>query len=193
MSNDDLLDIARAVFLERGVEATTIEIAKRARISESVIFYRYGTKGAFIRALLERELVLPDALTRLAAKAGGGDIADHLFDAAMSLIELSRRVQPLLAVAAAKVASEASHDRYASQHPVRREISSAVARYFEAETKSGRLRAIPPKVLARMFVGAITGLVSEERAGHPKSTEDVPAFVRCMIDVLLQGARPDPS
>ncbi len=46
LTDDDLLDAARAVFLARGVDATTTEIARRARISESVIFHRYKTKEA---------------------------------------------------------------------------------------------------------------------------------------------------
>jgi AcrR family transcriptional regulator len=191
ISDDELLDVARTVLLERGVDATTSEIAKRARISESVIFYRYRTKDEFIRALLERELVVPPVVAQLAAKAGQGAVADNLFDAAMALLEVSRRVQPLIMIAAARSASYGSHHRYAAQHPVRREIARAAMGYFEAEIEQGRLRAVSAQLLARMFVGAIVQLVAEERMDSTGSTEDVPAFVRGMIDVLLQATRPD--
>src|SRR4051812_3405186 len=92
LSDDALLDAARDVSRARGLDATTSEIAKRARISESVIFYRYKTKEALFTAVFERELVTPPAFAKLARRAGAGTVADNLFDAGMALVELSHRV-----------------------------------------------------------------------------------------------------
>src|SRR3954467_9416148 len=99
LSDDALLDVARDVFLERGLEATTSDIAKRARISESVIFYRYKTKEALFSAVFERQLVLPAGFAKLLWRAGVGEIADNLFDAGMALVELSQRVLPFMMMA----------------------------------------------------------------------------------------------
>src|SRR5262249_11381087 len=99
LSEDALLDAARDVFLERGLDATTSEIAKRARISESVIFYRYKTKEALFSAVFERQLMMPPAFARLEWRAGVGEIADNLFDAGMALVELSQRILPFMMMA----------------------------------------------------------------------------------------------
>lgn len=49
----ELLDAARAVFIARGAEATTREVAEAAGVSQAVLFQRYGTKRRlFFAAML---------------------------------------------------------------------------------------------------------------------------------------------
>src|SRR5262245_57236636 len=96
LTDDQLLDVARDVYLARGIEATTSEIAKRARISESVIFHRYKTKEALFTAVFERQIFMPPAFARLPALVGRGEIADNLFDAGMGMAEMTQSVLPFL-------------------------------------------------------------------------------------------------
>ena len=77
LTDDELLEAARAVFLARGLDATTAEIAKRARISESVIFHRYKTKEALFSAVVERQLVMPPR--NVLASTGGGTARSRPF------------------------------------------------------------------------------------------------------------------
>jgi AcrR family transcriptional regulator len=44
ISDDDVLDVARQVFRERGHSATTREVAEAAGISEAVLYQRFGSK-----------------------------------------------------------------------------------------------------------------------------------------------------
>ena len=118
LSDDALLDAARDVFLERGLDATTSEIARRARISESVIFYRYKTKEALFTAVFERRA---RHAGRLRASWRGApasvEIADNLFDAGMALVELSQRVLPFMMMAfvsPTKLNVLAKHARHAA-------------------------------------------------------------------------------
>src|SRR6186713_3255009 len=47
-----LLAVAREVFLERGIRATTLEVAERAGVSEGSIFHRFKSKeGLFAAAM----------------------------------------------------------------------------------------------------------------------------------------------
>jgi AcrR family transcriptional regulator len=187
ITDDELLDAARAEFLERGADATTREIAKRARISGSVIFHRYKTKEDLFRAVLARELVVPPSTKRLPSRAGVGQIADELFDAALGLIELSRRVQPLLQVAAAQPRTFGHLGQYTtSENPARHEMHHLLVRYFKAEIKKGRLRRADTDLLARMFVGSLTQVVLATNAEDPVGVDN-PALVRGVIDVLLKG------
>jgi AcrR family transcriptional regulator len=189
LSDDALLDAARDVFVERGLEATTSEIARRARISESVIFYRYKTKEALFTAVFERELVLPPSFAKLVWRAGAGEIADNLFDAGMSLVELSARILPFMMMAfvsPTKLNVLAKHAK--KPHPVRQQMIGALTRYFDAEMDAGRLRRVPSEILARTYLGGITQYVMAEHMAPPPSQLDAPTFLRGLIDVLLHGA-----
>lgn len=189
LSDDALLDAARDVFLERGLDATTSEIAKRARISESVIFYRYKTKEALFTAVLERQLVLPAGFAKLEWRAGVGEIADNLFDAGMALIELSQRVLPftmMACVSPTKLNVMAKHAR--KPHPMRQEMLDILSRYFAAEMQACRLRPAKCEVLARTFLGGITQYVMAAHFEPPPSDLDPPTYLRGVVDVLLHGA-----
>jgi AcrR family transcriptional regulator len=195
LSEDALLDAARDVFLERGLDATTSEIAKRARISESVIFYRYKTKEALFTAVFERQLVMPPAFARLEWRAGVGEIADNLFDAGMALVELSQRVLPFMMMAfvsPTKLNVLAKHAQ--KPHPVRQEMLDVLSRYFDAEMQARRLRPAQSEVLARTFLGGITQYVMcEQHMESPASELEPPTFLRHMIDLLLHGAIEAPA
>jgi AcrR family transcriptional regulator len=53
---EKILDAARALFGERGYDATSIaEIGARAGISKSVLYHYFGSKGGLYRALLEHD------------------------------------------------------------------------------------------------------------------------------------------
>jgi AcrR family transcriptional regulator len=52
ISNDAILEAARALFVEKGPRATTAEIAERAGVSEGILFKRFGNKGALMKAAM---------------------------------------------------------------------------------------------------------------------------------------------
>jgi AcrR family transcriptional regulator len=186
LSDEDLLAAGRAVFLERGVEATTSEIAKRARISESVIFHRYKTKSAFFHALIEREFRVPDRVRDLPGRAGKGVVADNLFDAAMSMLEVAHVMMPFIMAAAAQPSGFGRVHALTMGHPSRKQTHDAIARYFELEIAAGRVRALNVFALSTLFIGCVSQLVIDSRDGgqHP----DAPNYVRAALDVILRGA-----
>lgn len=52
ITDEQILEAARAVFLEDGFSASTLEIARRAGISEASIFKRFSTKENLFLQLL---------------------------------------------------------------------------------------------------------------------------------------------
>lgn len=52
ISDEDVLLIARRVFIERGVSASTREIAREAGISEAVLYQRFGSKDGLFFACM---------------------------------------------------------------------------------------------------------------------------------------------
>lgn len=52
ISDDTILQAARALFTEKGPRATTAEIAARAGVSEGILFKRFGSKAALHKAAM---------------------------------------------------------------------------------------------------------------------------------------------
>ena len=50
--NEAILQAARDVFLERGILATSAEVAQRAGVSEGSLFKRFKTKADLFRAAM---------------------------------------------------------------------------------------------------------------------------------------------
>lgn len=188
LSEDDLLDAAREVFLARGVDATTTEIARRARISESVIFHRYKTKEALFSAVFERQIELPPAFSRLPTRVGEGEIADNLFDAGMGIIEMMHRVLPFMMMSVCSSKMNVVGKLARKPHPLKRKMVGLLSRYFESETRAGRLRAVKGDILARTFTGGIMQHVMSEYVERSADAPGLPIFLRGMIDVLMHGA-----
>jgi AcrR family transcriptional regulator len=61
VEDDALLAVAREAFVERGIAASTRDIARRAGISEAVIYQRHPTKAdLFFAAMVPRALNVED-------------------------------------------------------------------------------------------------------------------------------------
>ncbi len=52
LSDEKILSAARRVFLERGIRATTAEVAREAGVAEGSLFKRWKTKHALFFAAL---------------------------------------------------------------------------------------------------------------------------------------------
>jgi AcrR family transcriptional regulator len=56
ISDERILDAARAVFTEKGPRATTAEIAERAGVSEGILFKRFGNKAGLHKAAMTSDI-----------------------------------------------------------------------------------------------------------------------------------------
>jgi AcrR family transcriptional regulator len=56
ISDEQILDAARAVFTEKGPRATTAEIAERAGVSEGILFKRFGSKAGLHRVAMSSDI-----------------------------------------------------------------------------------------------------------------------------------------
>src|SRR6185295_10019186 len=200
ISEETILDAAKAVFVEEGVGATTAKIAERAGISESVLFHRYKTKEALFMAVMDRAMQVSPIAESLAGRVGKGDIADHLFEIGTAMVEDAKKTMPLF-IAARMMAAASSgkledlQEKMKRPHPSQVRVMKLFAGYFEAEMDAERLRQVDSEILARAFIGSVVQHVMSkfwggtDPAGLPLST---PMFLRGLIDILLHGtlARP---
>ena len=77
ITEEQILEAARAVFLEEGFGAQTAKIARRAQVSEGSIFKRFPTKEALFFAALRIERP-PAWYAELDRRAGTGDCRENL-------------------------------------------------------------------------------------------------------------------
>ena len=80
-----LLDVARTLFAEKGFEATSVEeIASRANVSKPVVYEHFGGKEGLYAVVVDREM--QNLLNRLTSSLSGDHPRVLLEQAAMALL-----------------------------------------------------------------------------------------------------------
>lgn len=83
---EQLLDIGRSLFAERGFEATSIEeIAHRAKVSKPVVYEHFGGKEGLYAVVVDREM--KRLLDRVTSALSGSHPRELLEQAAAALLE----------------------------------------------------------------------------------------------------------
>src|SRR5215467_1285103 len=97
--DETIIEAAREVFLERGIQATTAEVAERAGVSEGSVFKRFKSKSELFRAAMGDKLVEPEFVKGLSAMVGQGDVRENLFNLGMGIVRFFRELIPLMMMA----------------------------------------------------------------------------------------------
>jgi AcrR family transcriptional regulator len=94
VEDDELLAVAREAFVERGIAARSRDIARRAGISESVIYQRYPTKAhLFCAAMVPPASNVEDLFS---APANDLSVLEQLEGIALGMMRYFREVVPIL-------------------------------------------------------------------------------------------------
>lgn len=190
ISRERLLEIAREVFLELGIRATTAEVASRAGVAEGTIFLRFKSKSELFRAAMQFD---PDEalafVEEMPARAGAPDLRAVLVDFAEHFIRLGRVAVPVMMMTWSNPEQQGCLERGADRGLRYRRVIAALTRFFELEVQSGRLGGGLAEVLARMFMGSLHHFVmGEVFAEGPVGKLDAAEFARGVVDVLLRSA-----
>ena len=190
ISRERLLEIAREVFLELGIAATTAEVASRAGVAEGTIFLRFKSKSELFRAAMQFD---PDEalafVEELPSRAGAPDLRAVLVDFAEHFIRLGRVAVPVMMMTWSNPEQQGCLERGGDRGLRYRRVIAALIRFFELEVQSGRLGAGVPEVLARMFMGSLHHFVmGEVFAEGPVGKLSAAEFARGVVDVLLGSA-----
>lgn len=189
--DEDILDAARDVLLERGMDATTLEIAERARVSESIIFYRYKTKEALFLAVLDRQKILPPIIGELPALVGQGVLADQLFDLGSSIIGAMEALLPFMMMGWSNpsICGGLFQRKLKGRDPLELQLQDSVSAYLSGEMARGRLREVDAGTLARVFIGSVVHYVMTHSMFRDAQGPTAPVFLRGLIEILLDGTR----
>lgn len=193
ISDEKLLEVAREVFLERGIRATTLEVAQRAGASEGVIFHRFKSKDALFRAAMRFDMrELPGLLlTTLRTEAEKElEIRETLIQIATVMIELGQVALPLLMMSWSNPCAGPVHTT--EEHADFRSVIKHFAAYFEAKMAEGKLREVDAEILTRTFLGATHHYCMAQLFVADGAALPLPQgmFVRGLVDLLLTGAEP---
>lgn len=187
ISNEQILEAARELFLEQGILVSTATIAARAEVSEGSIFKRFKTK----ERLFEEAMGIAKLTDQieLVGRAGQGHLPEQLFEVSMELVRFYRELIPRLMLKWAHPCKNPKGFFRGHKEPPPSRILKSLTHYLHEEVRLGRLRNIDPEIMARTMLGGLHQFVFFETVGL---NENMPiaaqTYVRGMIDLLLQGA-----
>jgi AcrR family transcriptional regulator len=191
ISTERLLQVAREVFLELGIRATTSEVAARAGIAEGTIFHRFKSKEELFRAAMnfdpDQVLAIVDGL---AAMAGRGDLRQNLVTVAERFLELGRIAMPVMMMSWSNPESQLCAERTSERRSRYERTIGALIAFFATEMKAGRLRRAEPEVMSRMLIGSLHHFCMTELFMGERSKLTAHEFAEHVVDVLLA---PSPS
>jgi AcrR family transcriptional regulator len=192
ISEEKILEAARAVFLDLGFAGTTAEVARRAGVAEGSIFKRFATKVDLFRAAMQPEMDEPDWVRTLLNSQEGSDPREVLLQCGLQAVEFLRRLIPLIMMqwSSGKQFGPPEHLQGPQGPPMR--ALKAWAAFFEREMRAGRMRQHEPEVVARMMFGSIQSYVFFEimLRSPERMTLPVEVYLRGLIDVLWSGVAP---
>jgi AcrR family transcriptional regulator len=190
ISTERLLEVAREVFLELGIRATTSEVAARAGIAEGTIFHRFKSKEELFRAAMnfdpDTALALVEALL---ADGGKGELRRTLVEFAERFLAFGRVAMPVMMMSWSNPENQMCAERTSERSTRYQRVLGALSGFFAAEMARGRLRRTEPEVMSRMLIGSLHHFcMTELFMGEPQSKLTHQSFAEQVVDVLLASA-----
>ena len=187
-SLDSLLDVAVAVFNERGYDATSMdELAARLGITKSAIYHHVPSKVELLRLALDRAL---DALFAVTEQPGAtsGPAIDRLEHVVRGSVLVLTQELPYVTLLL-RVRGNSEVERAALQR--RREFDRFVTGLVRAAEEEGDVRPdVDPAVTSRLLFGTVNSLTEWYRPGGELTADDLAdAVVTTAFRGLRTGVR----
>jgi AcrR family transcriptional regulator len=183
ISDEDVLRIARDVFLHHGHTASTRQVAEAAGISEAVLYQRFGSKDQLFFTAMHT--AGPDLDRLLGPPDPPGDARAYLQAVAARLSDYFAGAIPL----ALRVMTHPSFDpaEFFQSHPRNHgSLRDGLSERIAALVRRERMAAVPAPAAAQLVVSLAhddaLALVLAHGARRPGARS-----LREMIDVLWQG------
>ncbi|WP_427160816.1 TetR/AcrR family transcriptional regulator [Aliinostoc sp. HNIBRCY26] len=204
ITNQQILDAAREVFLQKGFSGSTLEIAQRAGISEASIFKRFATKEDLFFAAMG----MPDTapwIKELEVFCGQGDLKQNLVAIFLQILDFYSVVFPRMMMLRSR-GMDLPEMRGKNAKPVQE--LKILMDFLEREMNQGRLRSCDAQALAHMIMGALMNYVFLGQISSPmtspthspqtgielhqsvKSSTATRLFVENLVEIVWQGIAP---
>ena len=183
-SLDSLLDVAVAVFIERGYEATSMdELAARLGVTKSAIYHHVPSKVELLRLALDRAL---DALFAVTSETGAttGPAIERLEYVVRGSVRVLAAELPFVTLLL-RLRGNTEVERTALQR--RREFDRVVTGLVRAAEHEGDVRTdVDPAVISRLLFGTVNSLSEWYRPGGDLSADDLADAV---VTITFSGLR----
>ncbi|MEH2395652.1 MAG: TetR/AcrR family transcriptional regulator [Nostoc sp.] len=203
ITNQQILEAARQVFLQQGFGASTLEIAQQAGISEASIFKRFSTKEELFFAAMG----IPEKplwMNELESLYGKGDLKENLINICLQIMKFYHEVLPRIMMLRSR--GNAIAELGGKEPKPMRDVKVLTA-FLEHEINQDRLRPCDPQTVAHILLGSLMNYVFLEQmsskvsmataesrietylnSGDPAT--EVSAFVQSLVDIVWQGIAP---
>ncbi|MBW2734510.1 MAG: TetR/AcrR family transcriptional regulator [Deltaproteobacteria bacterium] len=188
VSTEKILEVALELFLERGFDVPTAEIARTAGISEGSIFNRFSTKQElFIAAMESGSPNWADLIPSLDPAQSVEEILSKIMTVGISALEQS---MPRMMLLWSQRKAPSPMEIHARTDSMPRRVLEALTTYFETENQRGRLHCQRPEIAARLIMAAVANYVFIRTLGiQVREPMEVHTYVCEVIQTLLNGMR----
>ncbi len=187
-SLDSLLDVAVAVFNERGYDATSMEeLATRLGVTKSAIYHHVSSKVELLRLALDRAL---DALFAVTEEPGAttGPAIDRLEHVVRGSVRVLAAELPFVTLLL-RVRGNSPVEQAALQR--RRRFDRVVTDLVRAAEEEGDVRPdVDPAITSRLLFGTVNSLTEWYRPDGGLSADDL---ADALVATTFQGLRTRPS
>lgn len=184
ITSDQILEAARAVFLEQGINATTVDVANRAGISSASIFKHFPTKDAlFLAAMSETPGRVWSA--ELEAAIGHGDPKADLLLIAKRIAAYTAELLPRL-----MLLRSAGQQSPLPTPPRVEDDFVALTTYLGREMALGRIARGDPTVPAMALLHANAGYAMSVAVQSSAPSFDTSGFLEDFVLMLWHGLEP---
>jgi AcrR family transcriptional regulator len=197
IQDDVILRAAREVFLEKGWDATTSEIAAKAGVSHGIIFKRFKTKQGLFQCAMQEQSDWGQTIPALLnSSVGRRDVETTLLELGTLFVEKFLSMIPTLMMAWSNKQEDQDPTVIATgKQRASRALQAVktVAAYLEAESRLGRIRETDFEVVAQAFVGTLWHhaflqvMLGNGKSGSAEERRYVKRFVRA----IWSGIGPD--
>jgi AcrR family transcriptional regulator len=187
-SLNSLLDVAVAVFNERGYDATSMEeLATRLGITKSAIYHHVSGKEELLRRALDRALDALFAVTEEPA-AGSGPAIDRLEHVVRGSVRVLTAELPFVTLLL-RLRGNTEVERTALQR--RREFDRIVTDLVRTAEEEGDVRPdVDPAVISRLLFGTVNSLTEWYRPDGGLSADDL---ADALVATTFEGLRTTPT
>jgi len=190
ISDDQILETARQVFLQHGPGASTTVIADQLGVSQAALFKRFGTKDELLIAAMRPPQ--PQWLELVEQGPDGRELRGQLVDIAHALNDFYEQHVPAMATLRSSGMDleqiRACHD---SAPLVRAQRS--MAGWLRRAREQGRIRmGVDADALAVSLLGSLQARAfMNHMAGSQLPLGDPDATIASLVDVLWNGIAPE--
>lgn len=194
ITNDEILEAARQVFLDQGSGASTSDIANRAGISEASIFKRFATKQDLFMAAIGITKT-PTWVKKLESGTPSPEFKAELIEICGEILAFYQDMFPRVIMMMSPMKLLMS--KQFIPPPIR--DSHLLTGFLQRAIDLGYLRPCDARTVAQTLVGAINNYaMTQIFMKSPKASAIVESeqlkpveFVRSTIDILWTGIAPE--